>query len=69
MSNRVTNNSQMMFYIVHGFHNVLFLLTEMKPVRILDDRYWSKPVRPDRTGRSIGNDRSTGRPGPDRTGR
>jgi hypothetical protein len=34
----------------------------MEPVRIFDDRYRyrSKPVRPDRTGRSTGNDRSTG---------
>jgi len=36
----------------------------MEPVRIFDDqyRYRSKPVRPDRTGRSTGKDRSTGRP-------
>ncbi len=26
--------------------------SEMEPVRIFDDRYRSKPVKPDRTGRS-----------------
>jgi hypothetical protein len=48
------------------------LNAEMEPVRIFDDWYRSKLVRPDRTGRSIGltsrlatdrsigNDRSTG---------
>jgi hypothetical protein len=47
----------------------------MEAVRIFDDRYQSKPVRPDRTGRSIGDRavyRQTGRSeiqtdtGPDR---
>ncbi len=32
----------------------------MEAVRIFDDRYQSKPVRPDRTGRSTGKDRSIG---------
>ncbi len=39
---------------------------EMEPVRVFDDRYRyrSKPVRPDRTGRSTG---PTGRPATDRS--
>jgi hypothetical protein len=45
------------------------LISEMEPVRIFDDRYRyrSKPVRPDRTGRSTGTQAGLkSRPVPDR---